>query len=79
MVAASFPKPTRVKVGEHRARLRAQGLRSIQIWAPDMRAPSFRAQAHRQSMNVAASPHAFEDQTFIDAIATLDLDDGGDA
>jgi hypothetical protein len=39
-------KLKRDKVREHRARLRSQGLRPIQIWVPDVRAPSFRAQAH---------------------------------
>lgn len=69
MVSASKPKPTRVKVGEHRARLRAQGLRPIQIWVPDVRAPSFKAEAHRQSLAVAASAQAADDQAFIDAVS----------
>lgn len=72
MVAASTPKPSRVKVGEHRARLRAQGLRPIQIWVPDVRAASFRSEAHRQSAAVAASAHAREDQAFIDAVSDWD-------
>ena len=55
------------KVREHRARLRAQGLRPIQIWVPDVRSPAFRAEAHRQSAAVAASAHARDDQAFIDA------------
>ena len=42
MASASSPKPSRVKVREHRERLRAQGLRPIQIWAPDVRSPAFR-------------------------------------
>jgi hypothetical protein len=61
-----------VKVGEHRARLRAQGLRPIQIWVPDVRAPSFRAEARRQSRAVAASTHSRADQAFIDAASALD-------
>ena len=69
MVAVSKPKTVRVKVQEHRERLRAQGLRPIQIWVPDVRAPSFQAQAHRQSQAVAASAHAHEDQAFIDAVS----------
>ncbi len=69
MVTASKPKPSRVKVREHRERLRGQGLRPIQIWVPDVRAPAFRSQAHRQSLAVAASAHAREDQAFIDAVA----------
>lgn len=65
-------KPTRVKVREHRQRLRAQGLRPIQIWTPDVNAPNFRAEAHRQSLVVATSTHAADDQDFIDAATGLD-------
>jgi hypothetical protein len=65
-------KPTKVKVQEHRDRLRAQGLRPIQIWVPDVRAPSFRAEARRQSLAVAVSAHAAEDQAFIDAVSNWD-------
>jgi hypothetical protein len=69
MASASKPKSTRVKVREHRERLRSQGLRPIQIWVPDVRAPAFRSEAHRQSMAVAASAHAPDDQAFIDAVS----------
>ncbi len=67
-------KPTRVKVQEHRDRLRAQGLRPIQIWVPDVRASSFRAEAHRQSAAVAASAKGVEDQAFIDAASVWDAE-----
>lgn len=66
---ASKRKPSRVKVREHRERLRSQGLRPIQIWVPDVRAPSFRSEAHRQSLAVAASANAREDQAFVDAVS----------
>jgi hypothetical protein len=69
MTPASGPKPSRTKVRQHRERLRAQGLRPIQIWVPDVRAPSFRSEAHRQSLAVATSVHAHEDQAFIDAVS----------
>ena len=69
MTSPSKPKPSRVKVREHRERLRGQGLRPIQIWAPDVRAPAFRSEAHRQSLAVAASAHGEDDQAFIDAVA----------
>jgi len=62
-------KPSRDKVRAHRKRLRQQGLRPLQIWVPDMRSPSFVAEAHRQSLAVANSPRAGEDQHFIDAVA----------
>jgi hypothetical protein len=63
------PKPSREKVREHRDRLRSLGLRPIQIWVPDVRARSFRSQAHRQSLAVAASAQAREDKAFIDAVS----------
>jgi hypothetical protein len=72
MAQAKEAKPTKIKVREHRDRLRAQGLRPIQIWVPDVRAPSFRSEAHRQSLAVAASAHAAEDQAFIDAVSDWD-------
>jgi hypothetical protein len=34
-----------------------------------VRAPAFRSEAHRQSLAVAASAHASEDQAFIDAVS----------
>jgi hypothetical protein len=69
MASASSAKPSRIKVREHRERLREQGLRPIQIWVPDVRSPSFRSEAHRQSAAVAASAHAADDQAFTDAIS----------
>jgi surfactin synthase thioesterase subunit len=64
-------KQSRDKVRAHRERLRRQGLRPIQIWVPDVRSPSFKAKAHRQSLAVAKSPHAKADQDFIDAASDL--------
>jgi hypothetical protein len=57
------------KVRAHRARLRAQGLRPIQIWVPDTRLPAFAREARRQARLVATSVHAAEDQAFVDAIS----------
>jgi len=36
---------------------------------PDVRSPEFAAEAHRQSLIIANSPRAKEDQDFIDAIS----------
>jgi hypothetical protein len=69
MSSASSRKPSRVKVREHRKRLRKQGLRPVQIWAPDVRSAAFRKEAHRQSAAVAGSAHAFDDQAFIEAVS----------
>ena len=47
-------------------------MRPIQIWVPDVRLPGFREEAHRQSLAVAESNFAAEDQQFIDAISDMD-------
>ena len=62
---------SRDKVRAYRERMRARGLRPIQIWVPDTRTAAFRTQAHRQSLAVAQSEFAREDQDFIDAISDL--------
>lgn len=68
-MASAQASSTREKVRAHRERLRRQGLRPLQIWVPDVRSRSFKAQAHRQSRAVARSAHAKSDQDFIDAIS----------
>lgn len=54
-------------------RLRRQGLIPITIWVSDVCSPEFRAEARRQSLAVAMSAGADEDQAFADA-----LGDGSD-
>lgn len=61
---------TRDRVRQHRERLRRQGLRPIQIWVPDVRAPEFAAEAHRQSAAIAANEGEADDQAFVDAISS---------
>lgn len=60
--------PSAVRVRAHRERLRAQGLRPVQLWVPDVRSPTFAQQAHDQAVAVAASAAEADDQAFIDAI-----------
>lgn len=69
MAASSGTSASRAKVREHRARLRAQGLRPIQIWVPDVRAPLFRTEARRQARAIAKSDAERDDQAFIDAVS----------
>jgi sigma54-dependent transcription regulator len=40
-----------------------------------VRSPRFKAEAHRQSLAVATSPQASEDQSFIDEVSDLRLDE----
>ena len=62
------------RVADHRARLRSQGLRPLQVWVPDTRSPGFAAEAHRQSL-LAASSTAEDDQAFVDAVSMFNDDD----
>jgi hypothetical protein len=59
---------TRERVARHRAAMRARGYRLKQFWVPDMRTPEFKAEARRQSLLVANSPHEAEDQAWVDSL-----------
>lgn len=78
MTARKGKRGIRDRVQTYRQRLRARGLRPIQIWVPDTRTLAFRKAAHTQSLAVAQSAMAREDQAFIDAIADT-LADSGEA
>ncbi|MCP9775114.1 antitoxin MazE family protein [Cyanobium sp. WAJ14-Wanaka] len=58
----------RSKVNAHRQRLRAQGMRPIQIWVPDVRSQQFATDARRQSQLVATGPDEVDIQAFIDSV-----------
>ncbi|MSP43251.1 MAG: DUF3018 family protein [Alphaproteobacteria bacterium] len=62
----------REKVASYRSRMRARGLRPVQIWVPDTRTAAFRAEAHNQSLAIANSPQEREDQEFVDSISSVD-------
>jgi Protein of unknown function (DUF3018) len=64
----------RSKVNAYRERLRAQGLRPIQIWVPDTRSPEFANEAKRQSLLIANNPGEADDQAFIDSVSELSFD-----
>ena len=59
----------RERVSAYRARMRAQGLRPVQIWVPDVRSPAFAAEAHRQSAIVAAAGQTSDDMDFVEAVS----------
>lgn len=40
------------RVQKYRAKLRAAGLRPVQIWVPDTRKPGFAAECRRQSLRL---------------------------
>jgi hypothetical protein len=59
---------TRRKVRAHRQRLRAQGMRPIQIWVPDVHSAEFAAEARRQCLLANTSDEEAEIQAFIDSV-----------
>ena len=67
--SSTVSKSSRDKVRAHRARLRKEGLRPVQIWLPDTRSSKFKRTAHNQSLAVARSRFAREDQEFIDSVS----------
>ncbi|MBF0137207.1 MAG: antitoxin MazE family protein [Magnetococcales bacterium] len=53
----------------YRQRMRAAGLRPVQIWVPDSRATDFAAKCHRQAQAVAASdPAGDEIMRFVSSV-----------
>lgn len=59
----------RRRVEAHRARLRQQGLRPLQLWVPDTRSPAFATEARRQAETARRSGFAEDDQAFIDGLS----------
>ena len=60
---------SRDKVRAHRARMKKKGMRLIQFWVPDVRSKAFKRRAHLDSVAIANSPQAREDQDFVDAVS----------
>jgi hypothetical protein len=61
---------SRARVSAYRDRLRAEGLRPVQLWVPDVRSSSFAAEAQRQAALVAATAAHADDMQFVEAIST---------
>ena len=72
-------KNTAQRVRESRDRMRARGMRLVQIWVPDTRAPGFAEELSRQCQMLSdweATPEgraemAFWDQAQAEAVAVL--------
>lgn len=63
------PPTSKHRVATHRSRLRRLGLRPVQLWLPDVRSASFKAEARRQSLLISATGSEADDQAFIDSIS----------
>jgi hypothetical protein len=57
------------RVQRHRQRLRASGLRPIQIWVPDTRRPGFADECRRQSKDLLDDPQEHETLIWLDGVA----------
>lgn len=66
---ASGSVPSRDKVRDHRARMRARGMKLVQIWVPDTSSPEFQSEARRQSRLIALNSHEADDQAFVDSLS----------
>jgi hypothetical protein len=61
-------RTSRDKVRAYRKRMRAKGMRLVQMWLPDTSSSEFAQQAHLDSLAIANSPTEQEDQAFIDSV-----------
>jgi len=52
MLQIMATRETTERMKDYRARLRRQGLRPVQIWVPDQRAPRFMEELKRQVNNL---------------------------
>jgi hypothetical protein len=52
------PAPPPKRMANYRQRMRAAGLRPVQIWVPDSSAPDFAEKCRRQASAIAASDPA---------------------
>jgi len=62
------PKTARERMAARRQRLRAQGLRPVQFWVPDLRDPKVRADLRRQGRLLARHPENAEIDAWIEAM-----------
>ena len=62
------PKTAQERMRARRARLRAQGLRPVQFWVPDLRDPKVRADIRRQGELLAHHPENAEIDAWIEAV-----------
>ena len=60
------------RVQRRRDKLRAAGLRPIQIWVPDVRRPGFAEECRRQSLRLRGDPQEAEILSWLEAAADTD-------
>ena len=61
-----------IRVRKHRERLRAAGLRPVQLWLPDTSSESFRRKCERESLSLTNDPLEAEPLAWIAEVADTD-------
>ena len=65
------PKTAQQRMAARRRRLRAEGLRPVQHWVPDLRDPKVKAQIRKEAALLAKHPENDEIDRWIEAAADL--------
>ncbi len=66
--AKSAAKPARERMSARRRRLKAQRLRPVQHWVPDLRDPRVRAELRREAALLAQHPENAAIDAWIEAV-----------
>ena len=66
------PQTARQRMAARRARLRAQGLRPVQHWVPDLRNPKVKAELRREAKLMARHPENAAIDNWIEAVYDWD-------
>jgi hypothetical protein len=66
----------RSRVQRYRAALRAKGLRPVQIWVPDTRAPGFAEEARRQCLAINEADKRDGIMEWLESVNVFDEDHG---
>lgn len=56
------------KMREYRGRLRASGLRPVQLWIPDIRSQKIIDESRKQSIRVSSAPQDSQIMDFVESV-----------
>jgi len=66
---------SRDRTTRYRQTLREKGLRPVQLWLPDTRAPAFAAKARQQCARINAADRAEGIMDWLERVSAFDEDD----
>ena len=66
---------SRDRTTRYRQALREKGLRPVQLWVPDTRAPEFAAEARRQCERINTADRAEGMMDWLEQVSVFDEDD----